>query len=96
MTLSGFLTYITNWSKNFCTNPTLSIHFENQQEIPKEFNSGLPQESPLSPILLVIYSSPTILKSISRKKLDPSTSMMTQFGRVQITRTLQQNYNKKD
>lgn len=63
MTLGDFPAYITNWTKDFCTNQTIRFHCDNQLELPKTCNSGLPQRSPLSPIRLVRYTTLSITKS---------------------------------
>lgn len=69
MERSGFPKYLSAWVKDFCTN-SLSFHFEEMSEQPKPFESGLPQGSPLSPVLFVVYSGPTIRPSTQPKEKD--------------------------
>lgn len=44
--LSRFPTYLVNWTDDFCSNRTLSCHFDGDSETPKIFDSGSPQSSP--------------------------------------------------
>lgn len=70
MTKAGFPKYLVSWIHGFCTNRTLSFHFNGEDETPKTFESGLPQGSPLSPILFVVYSAPAIQPSQSKLQID--------------------------
>lgn len=70
MKATGFPKYLTRWTHEFCTDCTLSIHFNGETEVSKPFDSGRPQGSPLSPILFVIYSARTILPSTPALKVD--------------------------
>lgn len=60
ITKAGFPKYLVSWIHDFCTNRTLSFHFNGENQFWKPFYSGLPQGSPLSPIFVVVYSTPTI------------------------------------
>lgn len=49
-------TYLSQWVTFFATNWTLAFCFDNRAEAPQPFNSGLPQGSPTSPVLFLIYA----------------------------------------
>lgn len=51
------LDYLTNWVSSSLSNCFTAFAFNSLIENPQPFNTGLPQGSPLSPILIVIYSS---------------------------------------
>jgi hypothetical protein len=57
--------YLTDWATAFTSDRTLSFCFNGLRETPKPFKAGLPQGSPASPILFLIYANaimnPTIL-----------------------------------
>jgi hypothetical protein len=56
--------YLTDWATAFTSYRTLSFCFDDLRETPKPFKAGLPQGSPASPILFLIYAdaimNPTI------------------------------------
>jgi hypothetical protein len=49
--------YIVNWVQQFLSNRTLTFSFDGQIEPPNSFSSGLPQGSPISPILFLIMAN---------------------------------------
>jgi ribonuclease HI len=49
--------YLCEWTRSFTTNWTLTFTFLEQLEEPKPFLCGLPQGSPASPILFLIYAN---------------------------------------
>jgi ribonuclease HI len=49
--------YLLAWTRAFTTNRTLAFSFDQQLETPKPFRCGLPQGSPASPILFLIYAN---------------------------------------
>jgi ribonuclease HI len=53
----GMPPYLCAWTKAFTTNWTLSFSFTQQIEDPKPFLCGLPQGSPASPVLFLIYAN---------------------------------------
>lgn len=55
MQQKGFRQDTVQLVKFFLTNRTLSFSFNNRTETSKPFEGGLPQGSPLSPILFLIY-----------------------------------------
>lgn len=52
-----FPTCLSGSIKNYLFNRTISLSFDKKIESPKPFLSGLPQGSPLSPVLFILYSS---------------------------------------
>ena len=52
----GIPSYITEWTASFTKGRTMSFNFDNQTESPQPFNSGLPQGSPTSPVLFLVYA----------------------------------------
>jgi hypothetical protein len=53
----GMPPYLCEWTRSFTTNRTLAFTFSEQLEEPKPFLCGLPQGSPASPILFLIYAN---------------------------------------
>jgi hypothetical protein len=53
----GMPSYLCEWTRSFTTNRTLTFTFSQQLEDPKPFLCGLPQSSPASPILFLIYAN---------------------------------------
>jgi hypothetical protein len=53
----GMPPYLCEWTRSFTTNRTLAFTFSEQLEDPKPFLCGLPQGSPASPILFLIYAN---------------------------------------
>jgi len=49
--------YFTNWVTAFNTDRKLAVGFNQQTEQPQPYECGLPQGSPISPILFLIYSN---------------------------------------
>jgi ribonuclease HI len=49
--------YLCEWTRSCTTNRILAFTFSQQLEDPKPFLSGLPQGSPASPILFLIYAN---------------------------------------
>jgi hypothetical protein len=48
--------YLVTWTRAFASNRTMSFSFDNHSETPKPYLSGLPQGSPASPVLFLIYA----------------------------------------
>jgi hypothetical protein len=53
----GIPSYLCEWTRSFTTNRTLAFTFLEQLEDPKPFLCGLPEGSPASPILFLIYAN---------------------------------------
>jgi hypothetical protein len=53
----GMPSYLCEWTRSFTTNRTLAFTFSEHLEEPKPFLCGLPQGSPASPILFLIYAN---------------------------------------
>jgi hypothetical protein len=53
----GMPPYLCKWTCSFTTNRTLAFTFSEQLEDPKPFLCSLPQGSPASPILFLIYAN---------------------------------------
>ena len=49
--------YLTNWVTAFNTDRKLAFGFDQHTEQPQPYECGLPQGSPISPILFLIYSN---------------------------------------
>jgi ribonuclease HI len=50
-------TYLRNWTRAFNENHRLSFELDSRIEEPQPFRCGLPQGSPISPILFLIYAN---------------------------------------
>jgi hypothetical protein len=53
----GMPSYLCEWTRSFTTNQALAFTFSAQLEDPKPFLCSLPQGSPASPILFLIYAN---------------------------------------
>jgi hypothetical protein len=49
--------YLTKWVAAFNTDREIAFGFDHQSETPQPYRCGLPQGSPMSPILFLIYSN---------------------------------------
>jgi len=54
--------YLTNWVTAFNTDWKLAFGFDQQTEQPQPYECGLPQGSPILPILFLIYSNAMLEK----------------------------------
>jgi hypothetical protein len=57
--------YLTDWATAFTSDRTLSFNFDGLRETPKPFKASLPQGSPDSPILFLIYANTVMNPTIS-------------------------------
>jgi hypothetical protein len=55
-------TYLTNWISAFNTDRKIAFGFDQQSEDPQPYQCGLPQGSPVSPILFLIFSNAMLEK----------------------------------
>ena len=55
-------TYLTDWVAAFNTDRKIAFGFDQQSEDPQPYQCGLPQGSPVSPILFLIFSSAMLEK----------------------------------
>lgn len=56
----GFHPSILAWTSSFLSNRSCSLRIDSYPSPPQPLNTGVPQGSPVSPILFVIYSSPVL------------------------------------
>jgi hypothetical protein len=54
--------YLTNWISAFNTDRKIAFGFDQQSEDPQPYQCGLPQGSPVSPILFLIFSNAMLEK----------------------------------
>jgi len=54
--------YLVEWVATFNTDRKITLGFDQQSEKPQPYRCGLPQGSPISPILLLIYSNAMLKK----------------------------------
>ena len=80
-------TYLTKWVQSFNNNRTLSFCFDNNSESPQPFNSGLPQGSPTSPVLFLIYAQ-ALLEATNTDKVK-DISYLDDDGALQLSTTQQ-------
>jgi len=58
----GMPLYLTKWVAAFNTARKMAFGFDQQSELPPPYQYGLPQGSPVSPILFLIYSNAMLEK----------------------------------
>jgi ribonuclease HI len=79
--------YLTRWVEAFNTNRQIAFGFDQQTEKPQPFRCGLPQGSPISPILFLIFSN-----AMLEKQHEPAdaidTSYVDDVCMVQTSRTV--------
>ncbi|KAI0999306.1 hypothetical protein K3495_g8891 [Podosphaera aphanis] len=64
----GWPEYLAKWLTSFATNRTVQIRLDGETTPPQKVNCGLPQGSPISPILFMLYVAPILkMGSTSRK-----------------------------
>ena len=75
--------YLTRWVISFMQNRTLSFCFDNCSEPPQPYNSGLPQGSPASPVLFLIYAQVLLEAPDNSKEKD--ISYLDDDGALQLS-----------
>ncbi|KAI1003548.1 hypothetical protein K3495_g4657 [Podosphaera aphanis] len=53
----GWPAHLCNWISSFATGRKVCIRLDSEEGTPKDINYGLPQGSPISPILFMLYTS---------------------------------------
>jgi hypothetical protein len=81
--------YIVNWVQQFLSNRTLTFSFDGQIEPPTSFSSGLPQGSPISPVLFLIMAN--IITEAPPTVTEKTTSYVDDISLTQITLTYQES-----
>ena len=62
----GFLIWITNWIENNLSDRTAYLFFDSEESTSFQVQAGVPQGSPLSPILFILYIS-TLYTELEKK-----------------------------
>jgi ribonuclease HI len=79
--------YLTRWVAAFNTARKMAFGFDRQSESPQPYQCGLPQGSPISPILFLIYSNAMLEKqSDSSNTID--TSYVDDICMIQLSPTI--------
>ena len=76
-------TYLSKWTASFTAERTIAFCFDNRVEDPKLYNSGLPQGSPASPILFLIYAQ-AMLEALPTSK-EKDISYLDDDGALQLS-----------
>jgi len=79
--------YLVKWIKAFNTDRQISFGFDQQTEEPQPYRCGLPQGSPISPILFLIFSNAMLEKQYSPADA-VDTSYIDDVCMVQTSRTI--------
>jgi hypothetical protein len=92
--------YLSKWTESFTANRTLSFSFDNNTEIPHPYNSGLPQGSPVSPVLFLIYAQALLETetSVSEKDIsyvDDDGALQLSDSQVGAVHRLEQRMNQR-
>jgi ribonuclease HI len=82
--------YLIQWARSFTTNRRLGFAFDNKTEAHQPYNCGLPQGSPTSPILFLIYAQ-AMLETNQRSASSTLTSYVDDVAMVQTSRSLLNN-----
>lgn len=81
--LQGYPTYLINWVRSFCAERTMSFFFDGASSPPVPYKAGVPQGSPLSPLLYVIYSSTVLPPNPSSN--EPNVVYVDDEGLLQLS-----------
>jgi len=84
--------YLTKWVAAFNTAMKMAFGFDQQSEEPKPYECGLPQGSPMSPILFLIYSI-AILERHQHQTNSIDTSYVDDICMVQLSTTVSEANN---
>jgi hypothetical protein len=83
-------TYLIRWAASFTTHRRLGFAFDQQNEAHQPFNSGLPQGSPASPVLFLIYAQ-AMFETDQRAASSTLTSYVDDVTLVQTTTSIRDN-----
>lgn len=64
--------YMIEWTQSFTQGRTLSFCFDGKTEEPQDFAAGLPQGSPISPVLFLIYAQCMLESRTNNTQIDVS------------------------
>lgn len=81
---------------DFNTNRKIFMTFDNQDEQPVKFDAGVPQGSPLSPILYLIYSSTLSVPTSDKSTRERATWMMSCYYSQRSLRPSQPDASRRE
>jgi len=79
--------YLTEWVAAFNTDRKIAFGFDQQSNEPQLYRCGLPQGSPISPILFLVYSN-AMLEKDNYHSDAVDTSYVDDVCKVQMSQTI--------
>ena len=62
----GFPKWLVLWAKDWLTGREVTLYFDGQAALPTEVRAGVPQGSPLSPVLFILHIA-SLYKQLKEK-----------------------------
>jgi hypothetical protein len=90
MKMRGLPSYLITWATSFTSHRRLGFAFDQKNEPHQPFNSGLPQGSPASPVLFLLYAN-AMFETDQRSAYSTLTSYVDDVTLVETGRNIGNN-----